>query len=289
MTRPVLRPTARALACLLLAAALPGCSPAEGARAREAGTPDRGDFTVVYEPVHTREYVEWQQELRKARVLEDVAASLNETFALPADVRLTFTECGEPNAFYDADDRRIRICYELMDDLYDTFEKHASSDEELDEAAWGAIYFTVYHELGHALVDLWDIPITGREEDAVDQLAAFLLTDGSPENESVAIDGANSFLLQDERSGGEIQEDALSDEHSLDPQRFYNIICWVYGHDPKEYAYLVRDGTLPKERAGVCRDEYARLYRSWSRLLAPYMKPRPKAHAAQAAQGKPAR
>lgn len=36
----------------------------------------------------------------------------------------------------------------------------------------------LFHELGHAFISLYDLPITGREEDAVDQFAAILLAMG---------------------------------------------------------------------------------------------------------------
>lgn len=257
----------RALLALSASLVLAGCAPAEG-----ASVADGGDFTVVYEPVRAPDYRRWQADLRQGRVLEDVADALNRTFVLPRDVRLAFAECGEPNAFYDPEAQRVRICYELMDELYGVFGETTESEEELNDAAWGAIYFTLYHELGHALVDLWDIPITGREEDAVDQLAAFLLTDGTERGESAALNGANAFLLEHEHEGGGVDESALWNEHSLDPQRFYNIICWVYGRDPEGYAYLLEDGVLPAERAEVCTAEYERLDRSWTGLLAPYLK-----------------
>ncbi|HEV2145831.1 MAG TPA: DUF4344 domain-containing metallopeptidase [Longimicrobiaceae bacterium] len=262
--RPLRR---RALPAMLAALLASGCTPAEG-----ASVADQGDFVVVYDTPRSAEYRQWQADLRGARVLEDVADALNRTFVLPADVRLTFAECGEANAFYDPDERRIRICYELMDDLYGVFGETTGSEEELNEAAWGAIYFTLYHELGHALVHLWDLPITGREEDAVDQLAAFLLTDGTEEGGKAAINGANAFLLEHDRAGG-AGDPAPWNEHSLDAQRFYNIVCWVYGRDPEGYAYLVEDGTLPPERAHLCAEEYERLDRSWAGLLSPYLKP----------------
>lgn len=264
--RPLLR-RAILLCSAVLPLAGPGCAPAEGASADGAGS-----FVVAYEPVASPAYRQWQADLREAGVLENVADALNRAFVLPRDVRLAFAECGEPNAFYDPDVRRIRICYELMDALYGVFGETTKSEEELNEAAWGAIYFTLYHELGHALVDLWDLPVTGREEDAADQLAAFLLTDGTEEGEAAAIAGATALLLEHERAGGRVDESALWDEHSLDPQRFYNIVCWVYGRDPEAYAYLPDDGVLPRERAEVCAAEYERLHRSWTGLLAPHLK-----------------
>jgi hypothetical protein len=39
-----------------------------------------------------------------------------------------------------------------------------------------------------------------------------------------------------------------------------------------KYAFLVKDGILPKDRAARCGGEFAQLSRSWSKLLGPYLK-----------------
>ncbi|HEX8338289.1 MAG TPA: DUF4344 domain-containing metallopeptidase, partial [Pyrinomonadaceae bacterium] len=126
-----------------------------------------------------------------------------------------------------------------------------------------------FHELGHALVDAYGLPITGREEDAVDQLSVLLLADGTQEGEKMVLDAAVSFSKQ---GGGELDELAFADEHSLDRQRYYNIICLLYGQDEEKFASLVRDGTLPAARAERCSEEFARVDKAWDSLLAPYTK-----------------
>jgi hypothetical protein len=254
---------------LVLAAALvlSGCEDAPETETM----PDRGDFRVVYEPVRDPGYAEWREELRRDGFLEAFAADLNRTLALPADVSLALAECGAADAYYDPEARRIRICLELLDSFSAIFEDEVD-EAELDDAVAGATYFTLYHEVGHALIHVLDLPVTGREEDAADQLATFVLLDGTEEGEAAALDGAQSFLLEHEREGWTPEESPFWDEHSLDPQRFYNILCWVYGHDPAQYAYLVEEGFLPPERAERCGEEYIRLERSWSSLLSPYLK-----------------
>ncbi len=258
----------RRLLVLAAALALSGCGDAP-----EAETlPDRGDFRVVYEAVRDPGYAQWQRELREEGFLEGFAADLNRTLALPANVSLAFAECGSPDAWYDPQARRIRVCFELLDSFSTIFADEVD-EAEVEEAVSGATYFTLYHEVGHALIHVLDLPVTGREEDAADQLATFVLLDGTEEGEAAALDGAQSFLLEFEREGGALEESPLWGEHSLDPQRFYNVLCWVYGHDPVQYAYLVEEGFLPPERAERCDGEYSRMERSWSSLLAPYRKP----------------
>ncbi len=129
-----------------------------------------------------------------------------------------------------------------------------------------ATTFVFFHELGHALVDAYDLPVTGREEDAVDQLSVLLLADGSEEGEQTVLDAARLLLQQ---AGAELDELAFADEHSLDHQRFYNIICLLYGQNQEKFASLVKDGTLPEARAERCSDEFARADKAWDALLAP--------------------
>lgn len=98
--------------------------------------------------------------------------------------------------------------------------------------------------------------------------------DGLPDSESVQAvkDFARAFKGYSEEKGGEIGEGQLSDVHSLDLARMYNLECWVYGADPVGNADLVNNGSLPEDRADGCEDEYAKLSRSWDTLLGPYLK-----------------
>lgn len=231
-----------------------------------------GSFKVEYPPVKNKDYAAFQNELRKERVLESIVADLNGTFALPSDVTVSFNECGEANAFYDPQEQRISICYELMEGFYGIFRDVAETEAELDDAVIGATIFVFFHELGHALVHVLELPVTGKEEDAVDQLSLFILTDGSDDGEKAALDGALSLYLEGQNSGADAESLPFWGEHSLGQQRFYNIVCGVYGQNPKKYASLVKDGVLPEERAERCEAEYQQIERSWSKLLAPHVK-----------------
>ena len=239
---------------------------------------DRGDFKVVYGTVKNPDFKELQQIFKDTALFEETVKALNETLALPADVTVTLRECGEVNAFYEPDSRRISMCYELVSAFTEMFLAGAETEEEAEAAGVsvaGATLFIFFHETGHALIDLLDLPITGREEDAVDQLATLILLEAGEDGENAALDGASSFLSGEEE-GSEDEEGfddlAFWDEHSLDEQRFYNIVCWLYGKDPEGYAYLVEDETLPEARAESCPGEYERMSKAWETLLEPYVK-----------------
>ena len=237
---------------------------------------DKGDLKLRYQPRKNFSADNASHRVGgNQQALEQVIANLNERLALPFDIAVSFEDCDNPDAFYDPETHQLTFCYQLIDEYYGLFSRKVKGKDKLDAAVRGAVASTFFHELGHALVDAWQIPITGKEEDAVDQLSTLVLINRSEEGERMALDGALSFKLYADRDKG--WEKIYWDEHSLDEQRFYDTICLVYGHDPEKYAYLVQDGTLPRERAELCTDDYPKVAKSWERLLKPYLKqpPRP--------------
>ena len=226
-------------------------------------------MNLIYEPVLSQELADVEVALREAGLLESMVSGLNEFLTLPEDLEVILGECGEPNAFYDPEFISIMLCYELVLSSVETFLDVVETDEELQPALESPLSFIFYHELGHALVDLFDLPITGREEDAVDQLATLILVESGEDGEDAAMDAANWFVLQSGYS--ELTEWAFADEHSLDEQRFFNIMCWVYGKSPDRNHFIVEEGFLPLERAGGCEDEYKQLSSSWERILSPHL------------------
>src|SRR3546814_15326340 len=77
----------------------------------------------------------------------------------------------------------------------------------------GNTIFTLFHELGHALVDKLEIPVLGREEDAVDALAVLLML---PDEEDAVADemvmaAADGHGMAYEQSG---EEDGEADRKS---------------------------------------------------------------------------
>lgn len=239
-----------------------------------AAPSDDGDFLSAYQAPEDPELAEIHGAFQEIELLEGVLAVFNQTLALPHDVGVIFGECGVANAFYDPDTAAIVLCYELVDELADIFYEGMETEEELEAAAEsiaGANLFILFHEIGHALIDVYDLPITGREEDAVDQLATVLLVESGDEAwELAALDAAMFFGLSSERT--ELTEESFWDEHSLEAQRFYSIVCWILGSDPERWGYLVEEEYLPAYRAERCPAEYERMASAWGLLLDPYPK-----------------
>lgn len=225
---------------------------------------ETGRFLAAYEPVSSPELRDLRTRLVASRLLDTVASGLNDTIRIRENVIIAGSECQEPNAYYRPEARRVTLCYELLADLSRRFRRMPQSDILVA----GTTAFVLLHEVGHALIHVLDLPTTGREEDAVDQLATLLMLGEGPVGDSLAFAAAAWFLQSSQRT--RIDPLTFADEHGLDAQRVYSILCWVHGRDPTRYPEIVREGWLPAARAERCPAEYARISRSWSRLLAPY-------------------
>lgn len=247
------------------------------------GTPDSsasdgewpGRMIVRYEDATSPEAIRGRELLQQERLLEDLAADTNASLKLPYDVPLLGQQCDEANAFWDSGEKTMTICYEDIVDALNIYTDAGDADPLA--SAINSEIATFFHETGHMVIDLYELPATGREEDVADQLAAYiLLTPGSdgtldPGSVQAVIDFARAFEAYGQRRG-EIDEGTLADVHSPDEARMYNLECWVYGADPEGNADLVTSGLLPEDRADRCPDEYAQLSAAWDTLLGPYIK-----------------
>lgn len=216
------------------------------------------------------EYQELQQDLQKEKVLESLAADLNKVFKMPYPIGIGFQQCKRANAFYLPGDGMVVMCYELIDKFEETFKEAGYQGEELDEAVANAVTFAIYHELGHALTDTFNLPVEGSEEDFADQLATFVVADGDDEDELVAFDGATAFLLMSKDT--DVRQTEFWSEHSLGTERFTNIMCWLYADSPNKYPNAISDGLLPQSRANGCGEEWQAITENWNSLLEPYLK-----------------
>ena len=270
----------RRVAVLLVAALL-----AAGCSGGSDSATDSGQMTVRYGDATTPEAVRGRTLMQSKKLLEGLAADVNASLKLPRDVELVGEQCGQANATWNSANNRIKICYELVDLNLRLFDRNPADGEALGElsqseavvAVTDATEATFFHELGHAVISLYDFPVTGREEDVADQLAAFVILRADhflrdfPNPARVAGEYAEMFNLWAAKRGVADQTDFAA-EHSLNETRMYNLKCWIYGSDPVANAGMITGGGLPANRAGGCPQEYQQLSRAWSTLLAPHLK-----------------
>ena len=231
---------------------------------------DRGDFLLVYE--ETKKYQDFENWVKEWGYFEQQVEWLNEVFKLPYDIPIFVAECDEITAYYYYEDyppySEIAICYELIEEIGYYKSQDYSDDESITNATINVVDFILYHEIGHALIHLYDLPITGAEEDVADQFAAYVLLTSGVEGEDVSmyvIDAAEYWLDVHEDYG--ISPEHYAGVHSLDIQRFYDLGCYVYGSGSEYNQDIIDAGWVPENRISYCEGEYAQILRSWDRLL----------------------
>ena len=113
--------------------------------------------------------------------------------------------------------------------------------------------WTLVHEMGHALIAELDVPLLGKEEDAADRIATIALLHGSADHDipnrideiEFIVAAAQAWRVEWELERLDQVTAPYWDSHALDIQRFYNIVCLLYGSDPDKYAGLAEQLALP--------------------------------------------
>ena len=144
--------------------------------------------------------------------------------------------------------------------------------QALTEFVVGNMLFVVAHELGHAAISEMNLPVLGGEEDAADSFAIITgLTIGTAFSHRVLVEAARGWFLTDRRETKEGEPLACYDEHGLNKQRAYQIVCLMVGSDPTEFKDLAEETKLPEDCQASCRRDYRVASRSWDAVLKPHL------------------
>jgi hypothetical protein len=250
---------------VLLAAAV--CIvPAAEAPAREARQID-----IAYLPPKDPQHQPLYELLTSRRALEKVQEMLS-PFRLPRRVLMKVEGCeGVSNAFYN--DEGVTVCYEYLDEIWQNMPSQTTAEgiRPID-ALVGPFYDVFLHEFGHLVFQLLDVPVFGREEDAADQFAAYVMLQFGPEEARRLIAGtAYAFKRDLENPQITMERKEFSDTHGTPAQRFYNLLCIAYGADATLFDAVVKKGYLPWERAIWCENEYRQAAHAFQKLIGPHV------------------
>ena len=137
----------------------------------------------------------------------------------------------------------------------------------------GNVIFAVVHEVGHMLVSELTLPVLGHEEDAVDAFAVLTgLNLGNAFSDRVLSEAARGWFLSEHRNRKENIPTVYYDEHGLDEQRGYSIVCLMAGSHPHKFSALAEKTKLPEERQKTCQHDYRRASSSWDQVLTPHIR-----------------
>ncbi|MFN3329530.1 MAG: DUF4344 domain-containing metallopeptidase, partial [Pyrinomonadaceae bacterium] len=239
---------------------------------------DAGDFLLEYGTSQKPELFEYEKYLRENKTLEKAVDRLNRSLILPQNVLIKIKECGEANSFYDSSQKQVTLCFEMIQYFEELFRQADSSkttesyteSEESRKKAFDAMKFVFLHEISHALIDVYQLPITGNEEDAADRLSSIICLEKLGEEGVQSILAiADAFKIEAKRKPFKTRN--LADEHLMQEQRAFVSLCMIYGSDPNKYSYIAKK-YLPADRTQSCLSEYEKILRSWSGLLEKWQK-----------------
>ena len=166
---------------------------------------------------------------------------------------------------------------------------------EVETKLVDAIFFIVIHELGHALIDIFDLQHIGKEEDVADHLSIVLMVEliGQEHPDLVEIlftaPLVFNYLLEDSTKNLEKLEEATeekkdswgswrySDLHSLDFQRILDLLSLIHGIKPVETEYLISSDPdinfkLFEKTANNSPDIYLDTSNFWYNALYPHLR-----------------
>jgi Putative metallopeptidase len=227
----------------------------------------RVEYVLPSNPAHQALY-EMLQERRALEKFQEIFSP----FRLPIVLTLKTVGCdGVSNAYYQRPE--LKICYEYLDDIRKSMPKETTEAGVTPmDAVVGQFFYAVAHEMGHAVFDLYDVPLFGRPEDAADQFAAYIMLQFGKDQARRLIGGAaysyKNFVSDPKYV---VSLEAFSNTHGAPAQRFYNLLCIAYGADSKLFADVVEKGYLPQKRAATCRAEYREVAFAFKQLIAPHL------------------
>jgi hypothetical protein len=245
--------------------------PATPAAAQAPAALQNPQIEIVYGQPSNANYRPIYDRLKKLQVLEELKQFLV-PLKLPRKLTVQVDQCGAATRPYKPGGPAT-ICYELAEQI----ERVAAKTEEnlRDTVIVGTFVQAVFHEVALAVLDILQVPIWGRREDAADRLAGFIMLQFGEDVARQTVIGTGVFF---EASGKTWTGSQFADVNSPEPQRYFNFLCMAYGGAPKVFEGLAKaEGDakpiLPEDRAGRCADEYAQVRKAFNLRIMPFVDP----------------
>ncbi|MGH6770416.1 MAG: DUF4344 domain-containing metallopeptidase [Xanthobacteraceae bacterium] len=207
------------------------------------------------------------ERMRRLNLLEEFSVFLA-PLRLPIPLRLKTEQCGQANAFYNPTESSITLCYEYIAQIEDRAPTTTTREGVTRrDAIVGQIVGTMLHEAGHAVSNLLQLPVLGREEDTADQIAAFVMLQFGGDVARTLIKGEAYGWNQSERRSLPMYWDV----HSTALQRQHTYLCLAYGRDPQTFEDFINFGWLPRSRADNCAQEYKQVEQAFRLTVLPHV------------------
>jgi Putative metallopeptidase len=257
------------LRALVGTCALVAASSASAQHARPARPANTDRIEIEYAAPKSPEHRQVLELVKEQRTLEKIKVLLS-PIRLPRKLLIRTQGCdGVSNAWYDGES--VTVCYEYLDEVWKNVpDQTTPAGIAPIDTLIGPVVDVFLHEAGHAVFEMLNVPLFGREEDAADQFSVYIMLKMEKDEARRLIMG-NAYQYK-----GDLQSPTVSmplkkfaDEHGTPSQRFYNVLCLAYGANKELFADFVSKGFLPEERAAGCEVEYAQVQNAFNRLIMP--------------------
>ncbi|MGA9604331.1 MAG: DUF4344 domain-containing metallopeptidase [Methyloceanibacter sp.] len=228
----------------------------------------QSQIEISYDEPASAELRPIYEQLRMQGVLQQLQLFM-EPLRLPKPLKVRTAECGPTLEPY-TPGGPVTICYEVLEQVAKLVRQHSRDPAYQQALIYGAFIQTALHNMSLGIFDVLGVPIWGREYDAADRLAALIMTQFGEDVMATTVESTTQIFQWSDKTwtGRDFASTA-----SPEAQRFYNYLCIAYAASPNDYDYLVRGGTLPKERAERCGDEYLQIKKAFDLRIMPYVDP----------------
>jgi hypothetical protein len=224
-------------------------------------------FSLSYE-VPSSENDPYARLIAGSGLLEEVVTELEGMFDLPSQIEIILTSDKPGPLYYD---HKIHITYEFLrhvnEVIYATYEM---TDTERGQFILDMAEFVLYHEVGHAILDIMGLDELKYDEDAVDEFSAVLSS--VIDNEDIIYEAAIFFESNAEYMSEESVSNVFGARHAVDEDRMYHILCLLYGSNPEENEDIIIDFEFSGADEINCSNLYQEAYEYWGNLLAHLLK-----------------
>ncbi len=142
----------------------------------------------------------------------------------------------------------------------------------LSAFAENALLHVVLHEVGHALVREFDLPILGNEETLADAFATHYLVTHLPDRAPDVLEARIRWWMAESADVPRDEWD-VSGEHNSDARRAHQVAALAIAADPQRYAFLGKLLEMSDDDMQAAADYGAEIHRSWRRILQPLWMP----------------
>lgn len=130
----------------------------------------------------------------------------------------------------------------------------------------------VLHELGHALIREFDLPVLGNEETMADAFATHYLTTHLPTRAFDVLEARIESLMIEAREVPRA-EWSVRGEHNSDARRAFQIAALAIAANPERYGRLAKAVGMSASDLAKSKDYGTEIHRSWRRVLQPVWMP----------------